>query len=433
MNDKNYITDPHTRMVNGPVNVMRLEGNVDGIPKVIYLFMDYHMHVSSQTQCKNIFSEDIQKYFVHNFYKLNKGKQMYDFFVEIYPSELAEKGYWEGIPGTGRDHKEKYIEEVVKLFKKIFKYDSRKNKVSINKLFKHVRLHYFDIRDYYKHDLYGRLSEMVNIAHNFMVSDFINLKGLEKIIHLMDIMSNHLKFIVNILEKIPNKIVPSKTKNTNKTASSKTKIIKERMHASMDVQALEYLANKIKTAYKHDYVRRIMLYLIDDVVKNFRRAINEIDDVMGEFGQYVNILYESHNKLIKDENTSYLYVYGVSSTTQRLMMTNIANKIDNILDEKFIEFFARFTDIYFLRRFLDKDYINNAITYTGALHSNTYIYTLVKYFNFKITHASYSKIKNMNKLTEEIKKKSLAEIQELILPEYFDQCSDMKDFPEDFF
>lgn len=414
----NPITDPNARMVSGPVNVIRLEGIVHGIKKVIYLFMDYHINVSSQTQCANIFSKDVQKYFVDNFYKLNKGDKMYDFFVEIYPSELADDQYRKQI--VGKDYKEKYIEEVVKLFRKIFKYDSKRNKVSVNKLFKNVRLHYLDIRDYYKNHLHHTLSEMIDIARNFMTSDSIDLDGLERIINLMELMADHLSFIIGILSKSPGKNLP------------KIKIIKENVHNTPDIQALEYLTNKIKTSYKYNDVKKVMLLLINNTIDNFQSVINEIDKTIVEFNGYANSIYNSRNRLVRDENTSYLYSYGLSSNTIRQMITNIFNKVETLLDEKFIEFFARFTDIYFLRRFLDKDYINNALTYTGALHSNTYVYILVKYFNFKVTHTSYSKISDMNKLTNEIKKRSLMEVQELILPEYFNQCSNMSHFPEEF-
>lgn len=33
-----------------------------------------------------------------------------------------------------------------------------------------------------------------------------------------------------------------------------------------------------------------------------------------------------------------------------------------------------FVDIYFLRRFLDKDYITNGLSYTGSTHSLMYVY-----------------------------------------------------------
>lgn len=420
MNKTNPITDPNLNMVSGPVNVMRLEGNVNGIKKVIYLFMDYHMNVDSQTQCSNVFSQDVQKFFTNNFYDLSNntnGNQMYDFFVEVYPSELADNKYRQGI--NGKDHKEKYIEEVVKFFRKIFNYDAKKNKVTVNKFFKNVRLHYIDIRDYYKHNVHNQVTYMNGIAHQFMINDYIDLERLDEIIKLMELMRTHLEFVIDILAK-------------SKHKSLKMKIIKENFNGPLDVDAINYLANKIKTSYKHNNVKKVMLALINDTINNFESSIKEIDDAINEFNEYYDDIYKSNNRLVKDENTSYIYSYGLSLSTVRQMIVNIANRVDNLVDEKFVEFFARFTDIYFLRRFLDKDYITNAITYTGALHSNTYVYTLVKYFNFQITHASYSKISDMKKLTNKIKKRSLMGIQELILPEVFNQCSNLTDFPADF-
>lgn len=417
----NPIIDPNARMVSGPVNVVRLEGTVHGINKVIYLFMDYHMNVDDQTQCENIFSEDVQNYFTRNFYELNNSSITYDFFVEIYPSELANTRYQHGI--VKKDHKEKYIEEVVKLFRKIFRYDTKKNRVSVNRLFKNIRLHYLDVRDYYKHNIHDKVSKMINIAHSFMKNDDIDIYGLDQIIKLMGIMKTHLEFIVDVL---------AGQNKYSKKSQTGVKIIKENLTNVLDVQALEYLTNKIRNKYKYADVKKVMNSLIDITVKNFYSVIDELESTIKEFDAYADQLEKTSNKLIKDANTSYVYNYGLSTFTVREMIINIANKVESLVDEKFIEFFARFTDIYFLRRFLDKDYITNAIVYSGALHSNTYISILIKYFNFRITHVSYSKISDMNKLTNEIKKRSLMDMQELVLPIKFQQCSDMSHFPSDF-
>ena len=72
--------------------------------------------------------------------------------------------------------------------------------------------------------------------------------------------------------------------------------------------------------------------------------------------------------------------------------TEHLNKIKSNQD-KITEFsmktYALIMDIYFLRRFLDKTYINNGIIYCGFGHAIRYIHILIKEFNFKITHASY--------------------------------------------
>jgi hypothetical protein len=418
MNNIYQVTDPKSRMVSGPVNIIRLEGNVHGIAKVLYLFMDYHVPVANQTQCENLFSQDVQKYFTQNFYKAGEGTKIYDFFLEIYPSELADENNPQGI--QNKEYKEIYIEEVVKMFRKIFNYDSKKNKVQVNKLFKNVRLHYLDVRDYYKHNVHHRVSEMVNIAHRFRASDNIDLRGLDRIVQLMQLMRDHLAYIVDILS------------GKYKSKSSTPKIIKKNNRKNLDIEAIEYLTNKMKTSYNHADIKKAMLKLIDNTINNFTLSISEIDDAMKRFLSYGNMISNSGNRLIRDENTSYIYTYGLSSYTIRDMIVDILNSVESLVDERFVEFFARFTDIYFLRRFLDKDYITNAITYSGALHSNTYIHFLVTMLDFKVTHASYSKISNMTKLTDEIKRRSPMEIQELILPHAFQQCSDMNNFPKEF-
>lgn len=411
----NSVLDPKNIEVSGPVNVIRMEGNIRGIKKVIYLFLDYHINVREQTQCTNVFSEDVQKYFANSFFRLNKSPKTYDFFLEIYPSELAEKRKM--YPNV--DNREKYIEEVVKFFRKLFVYDPKKNKVSINKLFKSIRLHYIDIRDYFKTDIFERVSEAKNIANNFMCNQNISIDGLEIIIELLQVMQDHIDLIVGVLSDDRRKKLTKK--RVIRPASSST-----------DIDALEYLANKIKELYNYDEVRKKMNELLDRNIKNFHETLEDLDNTIEIFQEYITSLQNAGNKLIRDDNTIYLFSYGLSIYTIRNMIVDIINRVETLVDDKFVEYFARFIDIYFLRRFLDKDYITNAITYTGALHSNTYIHVLINMFNFKITHASYSKYNDLNRLNSEIKNKSLMEIQELIMPQTLEQCSDMSHFPRNF-
>ena len=431
----NPIINPNLLMINGPVNVIRLEGIIHNVKKIIYLFMDYHIGVNSQTQCENIFSKDVQKYFVDSFYDLNNTKNKYDFFVELYPSELADENYKHGI--SQKDYKDKYIEEVVKLFRKIFVYDSDKNKVSANKYFQNMRLHYLDIRDYFKHAISNKVFKMASISHSFMKNDNVDIEGLEQIIKLLDILRDHMVIIVDILEKSKsnktNKINKSTIKPTIKpTNRSRPRIIKNAKLNKIDEQTLTYLTNKIRSSYNNSDIKEIMNEMIDESIDNFISIIDEIDDIIVTFSTYADDIESQMDKLIKDHNTSYIFSYGMTPRTMRTMIVDITNTIENIIEEKFIEFFARFTDIYFLRRFLDKEYITNAIVYSGALHSSTYVSVLVKKFGFRVTHTSYSKVTNMTKLTDKIRKLPLMEMQELILPPNFLQCSDMTGFPTKF-
>ena len=60
--------------VNGPINVIRLEGDVNGIHKVLYTFMDIHIDVSRQTKCADLKSNDIMQYLIKNFEDISKRK-----------------------------------------------------------------------------------------------------------------------------------------------------------------------------------------------------------------------------------------------------------------------------------------------------------------------------------------------------------------------
>lgn len=52
--------------INGPINVVRMEGEINNIHKVIYLFMDDHLDINKQTSCRGNdpkHSIDIQDFF----------------------------------------------------------------------------------------------------------------------------------------------------------------------------------------------------------------------------------------------------------------------------------------------------------------------------------------------------------------------------------
>ena len=72
-------------------------------------------------------------------------------------------------------------------------------------------------------------------------------------------------------------------------------------------------------------------------------------------------------------------------------------KLVDIIHETIIDIYSLFTDLYLLRRILDKNYINKSIIYSGSQHSLNYIYFLVKYFDFKIV-----KIHKINENKDEI-------------------------------
>lgn len=66
--------------INGPINVVRMEGIINDTKKVIYLFMDRHADIDKQTDCNDPDNSiNIAEYFNQSFLKLDKDKT-YDFF-----------------------------------------------------------------------------------------------------------------------------------------------------------------------------------------------------------------------------------------------------------------------------------------------------------------------------------------------------------------
>lgn len=87
--------------------------------------------------------------------------------------------------------------------------------------------------------------------------------------------------------------------------------------------------------------------------------------------------------------------------------TTIITDLTEVIDEIQVyinKIYGLFTDVYLLRRFLDKNYINNSVIYSGGAHSINYIFFLVKYCNFKIVKIHNSLEKNVKLLINKIKK-----------------------------
>lgn len=425
----------NTKEINGPVNVVRLEGKIGSIEKVIYLFMDFHAHVTGQTECENIFAKDVQLYFAESFDNLNNTKKTYDFFLETFPKELqnVSKGYPYPIELS---YKEKYLMEIRKFFSKVLKYNPNENKVSLSGYFKNVRLHYIDVRDYFKRSYIDKLFHIEYVANDMWRSGFVDLHLLDQIIDIIDEVSKDLQKIISMfgdavksykktgqLPVIRFKDLSEKETQPKISSEEQTKI---------DEEYIKYLLNKMFSRYSKPEIQKKLVAQIDLIISNLKTLVSMCENIKTNFIKISDYIRGNPpHILIKDEKYTGGYNYGINPLEFKDMLTFIVTEIF-ILTRKYIEFFMIFMDVYFLRRFLDKDYITNAIVYTGAAHSNVYIEILTKEFGFKVTHASYSKISDMAKLNSEILKKDLTDLEELFFPPVFNQCSNMENFPENF-
>lgn len=417
--------------ISGPINIVRLEGEVFGINKVLYVFFDVHYSCTEETICENIFSDNITTYLINQF---RKTKEKYlDFFLETFPSKL----YW----GSKSIYRGIYITELRKLLTQAFSYDPQQGTVFPSKVFPNVRLHYIDVRDYLFDTIL--IMQIDNVYYGFrrIYVDLI-MSGISKndIVQFKEQLDNYAKNIKEIYDLF------FEQKGGKMGADEKKKrIIKyidEELSEEERRENILRLIKKIKEKYSHPKIKEIILLMLDKFLKTGLLEILDKIDKINKLSENLLKLFEFrslHTKIMYDEFTKIpefvqmgMPMYGPNVDDVTKIVGDIFFLVDS-MREISKSSSAVIVDTYFLRRFLDKDYITNGISYTGGAHSVMYIYILTKYFDFKVTHASYSKY-NINELNDVIKKTALGRDFGTLFyqPKQMYQCSDITDFPEGF-
>ena len=407
--------DSTRKYIDGPVNVARLEGKIDGIKKVIYLFMDYHLNLGTeQRQCSNIFSTNIRKYFVDSFSETSKGDIVIDFFMEFNKDNLIKNKY----KGIQQERSMKYIWDISHMLSKISDYDLSKNKIISSNIFKKLRIHYMDIRDnrVYNTEYYTKYQHKYDIlVNNLMQTGVVRYYNYEDFNNLTNDYIDTLNMIYDII------------KNDTKP---KNDLLHELYNTIKKIRE-KYNDNNIKKKI-NKYLGKILLFInkiksqLSELMKKIESNIISEEDISGrKFDATGNRYTMSHNK------------YDITS------IINEITKLLRVVDNFDMLIYVLLTDLFMLRRFLDKKYITNGIAYTGMGHSENYMYILLKEFDFKITHISYSGI-SLNELNKKIKSESnyyenitnnelyLKNYNQYIVPDNMSQCSDLTDFPKNF-
>jgi hypothetical protein len=405
-------------LVNGPINTVRLEGTIDGIKKVLYLFSDVHVSVENQTKCPELRSIDFKKYLADTFDSITD--KPVDFFFEIHPTSLVESKKYIN------PYKEKYIWDVTELFKSSFEFDPKVNKISKSTEFPNVRFHYIDVRAYILREANKLLQTTQNYISQMRITNQFNIPLLKDAVI---IISSHVN---NLHEHLYSK---NKLKTTTEDVLPTVPTSVDALSKYTDdhfLKVSKQVLDKIMSTYKHDSVKkRLMSNLIDkDLNKLFGRYFKQAIDLIKYLESVSDKLNIEYNQLYYQEDTD-TYNYGLSFTERISIITEIETKHSRLSDS-FSKIFLTFMDIYFLRRFLDKDYVTNGVVYTGGMHTANYMHQLVKNFDFKITHYSYLKEdpKKAEKLIKESDSFSVAD--GLLSSPLLIQCSDLSSFPEKF-
>lgn len=255
-----------------------------------------------------------------------------------------------------------------------------KNKILINKKYKNFRFHYFDIRD--NLELFDIIRDYCNIVFPFPYT----LLEYRRIIDMTNIIINSLE---NIYINYKNNLIIKKI--LNKYDNKK-------------------IQSKINNIFDKLFIKNIK-----NAIKNSKELINIIIIFLPKIKETYNSIDKSF-PLSKD-------IY-VKFENNKILLMNIGCII---------------TDLYFLRRFLDKSYITNTILYTGSGHMVDIMYLLVKYFNYKLTHCYFLNKPLTNDKIIKFKSNELKYIDDLLdiftnYDNYYNikQCINLFNFPKNF-
>ena len=388
-------------LINGPLNVVRLEGTINKIKKVIYVFFDIHMDVNNQTKCDDFDAQDIANYLSKEF-KLISGKEI-DFFMEGRTSELdlfLKDLYF----------KDKYIAEVIKFFAQNFKKSS----------FDNVRFHYIDIRDFFT----DKIDKIYNVnkilLENLSQSNFQSVEQL--IINFRLIQQYHTQ-IIQMIKNNGNNKVDDKTKKVNGDTEK----------VNGETNKMPKYIKKLSEKYSNKDVKEKMLlfrYIIIEKLEKQNKIIDDIIIILNQFQKLASTSFDDFGRRqqIYEEVKGKLPSYYIDETQYLRELQDLYKNLQN----ENLESFSLLMDSYFMRRFCDKDYILNAISYTGGAHSMAYINFLINQFNFEITHIAKSS-EPIDVINKKLKSKfDYINFAKYFFPKTLLQCVDLSDFPKNF-
>lgn len=413
--------------VNGPLNIVRLEGKINGNSKVIYLYFDIHV---GETECANALAKDVKQHFIDEFQTIKKKK--IDFFLEVRPRLMERYKKIE-------NDRFIYIDSLWKFFFEVY---SRKNKkAQVSAVFPNVRFHYVDIRSEIESDLiacHAYLKEFISHT-NTMNLEYMKEKTKEFMNSLESLLQQTFEDEKRLYGYIYNDAKFVTTKNKERTSILQELLdtflqltpfskVSVRQHTQIhdrekNLKELKDSVDKIKERYVNKYIKEENKKILSDIIKPHFLEYFKIENVRRT--TYLNL-----QQVLLKENRSPQPIIDLLQS----LHVQIGMALDAVLKAH-----VGLMDLYLLRRFLDKKYITNVVAYTGAYHSINYISYLVKYFGFKITHADYTNASNptaqtLNLITNKIKKTSTTtkSIKEMFLPPKLIQCSNIKKFPPQF-
>jgi len=427
-----YIITYMTKQVNGPVNAIRLEGSINDINKIVYLFGDIHMPIQFQRKCEDPTSMDIHTYMARQLKKVDP-KDTYDFFFEVRPSYLVV---------DRSKNKKSYMNEIDDLFRHAFRMEN--NKVKPSDQFPNIRMHYIDIRDYAWNTDAG-IGQSRNIGQLQKIIYYeINESYIYKndILHMKQIIQTELDYIHDIYDIIYGSAGPTITKRATTIKggalaqpvdpNKPDDAIVSNIDPATKNTKLAKILNKILNKYTNPSVSKIMHNIIDHDLKH---KFEMFYDYAAKFNDELDLIQKSVDTMpdvrVDSDGT---FIFGMTPSEIIKMISNLMYLYEK-LDGSHLTLYSNIMDLYFIRRMCDKPYITNSIVYSGYYHTINYIYMLVKYFGFKVTNYGYidKSITNADNLNKVIKASDYQyKLEPLFTQNKIVQCVDLSTFPDHF-
>lgn len=358
--------------VSGPINIVRLES----FEKELYLFFEYHEDINEQTHCKDEESTDVDLFLDKLFsqYKEKCPDTMLDFFLEISPGRANE-------PPSSNTSK-LYIDKMEQWMMRNFSLDKQGNVNSSND-HDNVRFHYIDIRNHYK----------------ALWDENVQQGTIEDLCH---ISVQYISELIDIFEG----------KDTDTTTRTNFLI-------------------KIIHAYRNAANKSILKkYCEHTMIPFLRKAKKYIEKNSPIMTHYVDVLSASGSDKILPP--PFLRTRQKQEIIHK--PANIHCRLVNFIDKVsayWVDILVRIVDLYFIRRFVDKDYVRHAFLYSGCYHSINIIIILVKYFGFRVTDCAYSTVdvKELNDIILDSSNDKPEILIDYLWPPDFLQCSETGSIP----
>jgi len=428
--------------IDGPINAFRLEGKIDGIHKMIYLFADEHYNLQQQTKCNTYDSIPIYNYIHKRCKELDKLNVSYDLFGEMDVSEFNN-------PSINSQLNERYIDNYMTMLRTM-KYQKIEEG-----MFKNIRIHYADPRDYLFYDQMYVMDNQLNKMQDRCVCSKCTqdishtIEYIDQIIRIhqsivLMIRTKHIsKYIANIQKTLNSMMTDKDNLNNNaqninliKRVSIQNVSVDDTAH--MDQFIGEYIDNLIRKKDEKTLKKILSTLLFFDKLLNKFNNQNVKNLIVDKLSFYYLDKSNEVLECIKLVNNKLnLTIQGVvnHSENKKILYAEFETEFDNLYD-KIIFLYSIIMDIYFVKRFIDKEYIERGIMYCGSMHVTRIIYYLVHYLGFSITHiAKNNNIDQINEFNKKIKNNKfefIHDIYNLLFDENTVQCIDLFNFPENF-